>query len=178
MYVIRNNGRFPVVVRDLNYHIEGGKSIDLDLVFRRENVESSVDLKNLIKCKKVEVLNKDSYNPHRPTVIREGAPITPSTSNSSLPQDSAAMLELLKEIKEMKNLIGQGVAIGSGGERVVNDLEGYDEETRKKIADLQARSLSQNKNEVEKNFENIGNVTEKKDSNINDMLDILDSLDN
>ena len=123
-------------------------------------------------------MNKDLYNPHRPSVIREGTPIAQPIAKIDVSQDSSAMLELLKEIKEMKNLIGQGVLVGHGGERVVDNLEGYDEETRKKIAALQARSLSQNENEVEKNFENIGNITEKKDSNVNDMLDVLDSLDN
>ena len=32
--------------------------------------------------------------------------------------------------------------------------------------------------ETEKNFENIGKVTEKKDKSGGNMLDILDSLDN
>ena len=173
MYIIRNNGRFPVVVRDLNYHIQGGKSIDLDLVFRRENSESSVDLKNLIKCKKVEILNKDQYQVKKPQIIKDEP--KPQTV---VAQDSKTMIELLKEMREMKDLISQGVNVGGGVVSSSDNLKGYDEETRKKIADLQARSLSQKEAEVEKNFENIGNVTENKDGGIGDMLDILDSLDN
>jgi hypothetical protein len=178
MFVIRNEGRFPVVVRDLNYHIQGGKSIDLDLVFRRETSEASVDLKNLIKCKKVFVLNKDQYASTKQNIVQQSAVQTVSKeeplSNNVSP---LALTELLKEIRGMKDLLAQGNNISSSND-VVQDLSQYDDATRQKIADLQARSLSQKDNEVEKNFENIGNVTEKTDSGIGNMLDILDSLEN
>jgi hypothetical protein len=175
MYVIRNEGRFPVVVRDLNYHVEGGKSIDLDLVFRREKSEASVDLKNLIRCKKVIVLNKDQYTSQKQNIVRDREQPHPQTSEKP-DLDSLVLTELLKEIRGMKDMFEQGVNVNSTN--VNQSVKKYDDATNAKIAELQARTLSQGNNEVEKNFENIGNVTENKDSNVSDMLDILDSLGN
>ena len=171
MFVIRNDGRFPVVIRDLNYHVQGGKSVDLDLIFRRETSEASVDLRNLIKCKKVHIINKDQY------VAAPRVSPQPEPQPEKKDLESLALNELLKEIRGMKDLLANGVNISNVSE-VKQDLSQYDDATRKKIADLQARSLSQRKDEVEKNFENIGKVTEKQDHSVNNMLDILDSLEN
>jgi hypothetical protein len=174
MFVIKNNSRFPVVIRDLNYHIQGNKSVDLDLIFRRETAENSVDLKNIIKCKKVDVLNKDNHISTKQNVVKDQEAFKAAKPAEIAP---STLIELVKEIKSMKDLLSQGATIQHvQSNNTVEVASNYDEATKKKIADLQARSLAQKDNEVEKNFENIGKVTEKKDSGVGNMLDILDSL--
>jgi hypothetical protein len=171
MFVLQNNGRFPIIIRDLNLHIEGGKSVDMDLTFRREMTEASVDLKNLLRCKKIVLLNKTDYKnekPLPPQIKKENTAIekTDPKSNEML----ALLLKKFGDIEEVLKHVGSGTDISKEPE--------YTDETWAKLADLKAKNLMDNDKEVEKNFENIGNTTEKKDNSAIDMLNILNNLDN
>jgi len=170
MFVLQNNGRFPIIIRDLNFHIEGGKSIDMDMTFRREMTEASVDLKNLLRCKKIVLLNKTEYNNEKPLPpqIKRDSTVIEKTD----PKGNEMLALLLKKFGDIEDVLKQG-GVGGG----FKEPE-YTNETWEKLADLKAKNLADNDKEVIKNFENIGNTTEKKDNSAMDMLDILNNLDN
>lgn len=171
MYVVKNNGRFPVIIRDLNYHIEGGgKAVDLDLVFRREMTEKSVDLKNLFRCKKLILLNKSEVEiqkPLPPQIKKE-----PDVVETTDPKSNELLALLLKKFGDLESAIHNG-----GGVSVNNSEPQYNDSTMEKLAELKANSLANKEDEVERNFSDIGKTTEQKDNSLNDMLNILNNLD-
>jgi len=166
MYIVKNTGTFPVMIRDLNLHIAGGKIVDLDELFKADTVRKSVDLKRLIKQEKIKEINKETQAP-KPTPVFQ----KPSSRPQEPQVESKILVDLQKGLLEIKDMLRSGVLSQSAEEK-----QNYDEETLKRIADLQVKNLSDNTENVKKNFEQIGQST-KATENIDQLLGVLDSLD-
>ena len=163
MYIVKNNGSYPVIIRDLNLHISGGKSVDLDTLFNPDTVRRSVDLSQLISKNKVSLLQKEKIAENK-TVVDKPIP--------KQSQDQLKLDDFKKDLLEIKEMLRSGAMPVA-----VVEKESHDEETIKRITNLQVQSLSTDSENVEKNFEHIGKSTEKKEK-LDQLLDVLDSLDN
>lgn len=166
MFTVKNPGQFPVIIRDLNLHVAGGKEVDLDSLFSRDTIERSVNLERLIKYKKIVIVEQEKVEkkPNQSVVKKVGKDASGA--------DPALLLELRKDILEVKDLIRSGSFFGGSG---VCE-EPADPETEEKLNKLRVHNLSKDNYEVETNFENIGKITEKEEA-LGDLLDTLDALE-
>jgi hypothetical protein len=169
MYVVKNLGQFPVIIRDLSFHLAGGKSVDLDTVFKRDTSSRSVDLTRLIDSKKLEVLNKDGneikekiIEKHTVKVVNEGG------------KDSAVLLKLGQDMADLKELLLKGGFSPVNNQS--NSDNDVDEGTLKRLAELKAKNISSEKMDVSRNFETIGKETTKEES-LDDLLDVMENLE-
>jgi len=165
MYSIKNNGSYPIIIRDLNLHIAGGKTVDLDCLFKHDTVRRSVDLQNLISNNKLELVGKEKVEQIKTVVVKN--------IKRESQEDSKLLAELRSDLLEIKDILRSGKKDNYPSESV---RQGYNDETIRQITDLQVRNLSENDSDIEKNFENIGQ-TIKKSEKLNDLLDVLDALD-
>ena len=166
MYVILNKSSFPIIIRDLNFHIAGGKSVALDLVISINTSEVSEDLKKLIDSKKIEIINKDNYRKeeNKPKKSSEDKKVRTSL-------DDGFLLDLKKDLIEIKNFIKEKKDSGKN----VESEESSDPEVQKKLADLRVRNISKQEFVIKTNFDKLGESTVKKDE-ISNLVDVLDSL--
>ena len=163
MFIIKNPGQFPVIIRDLNLHIAGGKEVDLDSLFSRDTVERSVNLDRLINANKIVIVGQEKAEKKQQRIVRQ----KPKENNL----DAAILLELRKDLLEVKDMLRAGA-----GERRNEENSEVSAETVERLNKLKVRNLSLEDYEVEKNFEKIGNTVEKEEG-LSDLLDTLDSLE-
>lgn len=166
MYKVKNVGEYPVIIRDLNLHVSGGKEVDLDTLFNQDTVRRSVDLVRLIEKGKIKVLSKNEPRQKNPVVSKR-----PPQKDPSQQQDSKMYAELKKDLAEIKDLLRASPQTVSE----IAEQTDYDEDTLRQITDLQVNNLSRGTEEAERNFEDLGNSTEKKEK-LDDLLNVLDSL--
>lgn len=166
MYIVKNVGQFPVIIRDLNLHIAGGKEVDLDSLYSRDTVVRSVNLERLVQSKKVVVVEQDAVKKKIPSVARQ-------EQKKRGEVDAAILLELKKDILEVKDMLKSGGAQIRHSESIESDLSS---EATDKLNKLRVRNLSKEDYSVEKNFETIGQTVEKEEQ-LNDLLETLDALD-
>ena len=176
MYVVKNPGKFPVIIRDLNYHIAGGKVIDLDDIFARSNVEKSVDLKRLLHAKKIRVINKGGTSKleEPQEEVRELPPSHPCEEKSSEGSSSlkeALLLKLGRDMSEIKEILEEGIHAPSG------EMSGASmgEDMARQLAEVKAKNITNKDLDVSKNFEKIGKETTKEEA-LDSLLDIMDNL--
>ena len=166
MFIVRNNGKFPILIRDLSLHISGEKEIDLDTIIKRENADKSFNLQKMIETKKLEVIKKDNIVTKRV----EQKTIKEQEIN---PINNSVLMELRKDISSIKDLLMDN-RISSVHPK--EKLEELDEETKKKLVDLKVRNFSKDGSGVEKNYNQLGTSTEKIES-LDSLLNTLDDLD-
>jgi len=167
MYTVKNVGTFPIIIRDLNLHISGGKIVDLDSLFKQDTIRRSVDLQKLLDKGKLFLVEKKLEK------IKPKSFIPTTIIKNDNQHDSKILTELKKDLGEIKDLL-------KSGSHVVAQTEGnqveYDEETRKKITNLQVKNLSDGMGKAKKNFDKMGESTEKQEK-LDNLLDVLDSLE-
>lgn len=166
MYIVKNPGQFPIIIRDLNLHIAGGKEVDLDSLYSRDTIVRSVNLERLVQSKKVVIVEQDAVEKKRPAAVQK----EPKKSGSV---DAAILLELKKDILEVKDMLKSGGAQIRQPESSESDLSS---EATDKLNKLRVRNLSKEDYSVEKNFETIGQTVEKEEQ-LSDLLETLDALD-
>ena len=162
MYIVKNTGAYPVIIRDLSLHIAGGKTVDLDTLFKPNIVRMSGDLISLVKRDKLSEVDKE-VKPPDPV---QSKPVF-------IPQKTQSDSKILTELLEIKKMLKSGVTSQVASE---NTQEDHDEETLKMITDMQVKNLSGDVGDVKKNFEQIGESTNSK-GNLDQLLDVLDSLE-
>lgn len=166
MYTVKNKGSFPVIIRDLNLHISGGKTVDLDTLFKQDTVRRSVDLQKLIERDKLELVEKETVKVAPKKVARPSLPQNPQS-------DQQILIALQKGFLEIKEMLQSGTVLTPAQEKVIEE---YDEETRKRITELQVQNLSGEIGKTEKNFDQIGESTRKHEQ-LNDLLNVLDDIE-
>jgi len=168
MYLIKNTGQFPIIIRDLSLHVRGGKTIDLDSVIKRATIEKSVDLQKLISSNKLIVVEKDGQT------IEKSKPVTLQKKQNN-ESDNILLFDLKRDLLEIKSLL-QGLP--SGMVSIKKDSkEEHDEKTEQRIIDLKVRNLSKEDKSAYINFDDIGKVLQKKEE-VTNLMDVLDSLEN
>jgi hypothetical protein len=168
MYIVKNQGQFPVIIRDLSLHIAGGKEVDLDELFKRDIINRSVNLEKLINSKKLVLVNKEQKEEKKTSPIKQ---IVKKEKKQDV--DNSVIYGIRKDLAELKEMLKNGI-VSSGGS--VSNIEEINPETAEKINKLRVANLSKEDYDIEKNFEEIGNATEKSEQ-LGDLLDVLDSLD-
>jgi hypothetical protein len=164
MYVVKNCGKFPVIIRDLNFYLAGDKEVDLEIIFGRGNIEKSSSLKKLLESGKVIVVKE---NFEKKQIEKK---ITVKKENAS--SDNVALLKIQNDIGELKDLIKNISVVGFEKEQ----KEGVDDRSAEEINKLKVANLSKEDFKVVKNFEEIGKTVEKKEE-LDNLLNVLNSLD-
>lgn len=159
MYIVKNIGQYPIIIRDLNLHIAGGKTVDLDELFNPDTVRRSVSLQTLIGRRKLIISDNVEQNKIDTVAIE--------TQNNP-----KILVELKKDLIEIKDMLR---SVSPNHSQSVEQK--YDEDTTKRITELQVSNLSKSIDDAKKNFDNIGKSTNKSE-NLDKLLGVLDSLDN
>jgi len=170
MFTIRNPGQFPVFIRDLQIYVDGGKTVDLDQQIRRETSNKSADLDRLFRSKKLVLVGKDGGG----EVVKKKPKKSPKQDSGG---DKRDIVELKKGMMEILDFLKSGNFSPSAQNAVQQAVESKDPDTMRKIAELQANSLANQKVETSVNFDKIGVESVSSNDNVDDMLDILDNLD-
>jgi len=165
MFIVKNNGQFPIIIRDLNLHVSGGKEVDLDSLFSRDTIDRSVNLARLVQSNKLLIVNKEKKE------VKKQVPIAKSKNVESA-VDSSLLLQIKKELLEVKDLIRSGASSRPS----VRVEESLSQDTIDKLNKLRVMNLSKDDCEVETNFDQIGNTTEKEEG-LGALLDALDALE-
>lgn len=159
MFLIKNARTFPVVIRDLSFHVAGNSIVDLSEFFPRDSINKSVDLRKLLENDKIQILKQSEEKKsetHPPPVVVEK--VVHNNHNDELIEKLNSFEELLKNI-----------ALG-GVKQETNHLNLSEIES-----ELKAKILSDNPNKIEANFDDIGEKKKRKDD-VDDLINILEDL--
>lgn len=172
MFRIKNIGEHPVLIRDLNLQISGGKEVDLDSFLPESTYSRSVDLKTLEEKNKIEILDKIENNVKKTNIIKNQNIKNKEKSNDL---NDKILREVRSEIHEFKKMLQCAIINGVNSNQ--ENKKQHNQETESRVTNLQVANLTKedSENRVKKNFKDIGKSIEKQEE-ISSLSKLLQSL--